>query len=65
VAALAAGCDLLVTTGTYERRQVIEQTIVDAVQAGKLSAERLNDAVTRVLAVKIQHSIPVPGLRPN
>ncbi len=65
VAALTAGCDLLVSTGAYDRREVIEQAIVDAVQAGKLSEERLNDAVIRVLAAKIQHSIPVPGPQPN
>ena len=34
VAALAAGCDLLITTGTYERQLVIRQAIVTAVRSG-------------------------------
>ena len=38
VAALAAGCDLLITTGTFERQLVIRQAIVDAVTGGSLSA---------------------------
>ena len=61
VSALAAGCDLLITTGTLERQLVIEQAIVDAVRTGRLAEERLDEAVARVLSVKVEHSMPVPG----
>jgi beta-N-acetylhexosaminidase len=60
VSALAAGCDLLITTGTMNRQNVIVQAIVDAVQTGKLAEERLDEAVSRILSAKLEHSIPVP-----
>jgi beta-N-acetylhexosaminidase len=59
VAALAAGCDLLITTGTYQRQLVIRQAIVNAVTAGSLSPERLDEAVERILALKAAHSLPL------
>ena len=59
VAALAAGCDLLITTGTYQRQLVIRQAIVDAVTGDSLSRERLDQAVERVLALKAAHSLPL------
>ena len=60
VAALAAGCDLLITTSTSARRTAIEEAIVMAVQSGELSQERLDQAVTRILLVKARHSLWVP-----
>ncbi len=65
VTALAAGCDLLITTSTLARGSAIEQAIVKAVQSGTLSEERLDQAVTRILLVKAEHSLPVPGVRPR
>ena len=62
VASLAAGCDLLITTSTLARQRVIEQAIVDAVRAGTLSQERLDEAVASILLVKAAHSLPVPGV---
>ncbi len=59
VAALAAGCDLLITTGTFERQLIIRQAIVDAVTGGSLSEERLDQAVERILALKAAHSLPL------
>lgn len=60
VSALAAGCDLLITTGTMDRHDVIVQAIVDAVRTGKLAEERLDEAVSRILSAKLEHSISVP-----
>jgi beta-N-acetylhexosaminidase len=59
VAALAAGCDLLITTGTYQRQLMIRQAIVDAVTGGSLSREELDQAVERILALKAAHSLPL------
>jgi beta-N-acetylhexosaminidase len=61
VAALAAGCDVLITTGTIERQLLIQEAIVDAVRTGRLARERLDQAVARVLTVKLRHSIALPG----
>jgi beta-N-acetylhexosaminidase len=65
VSALTAGCDLLITTGTLDRQLLIEQAIVDAVRTGKLDEGRLDEAVTRVLTVKVDHALPVPGVVEN
>ena len=65
VASLAAGCDLLIATSTLARRSAIEQAIVGAVQSGALSEERLDQAVTRILLVKAEHSVLVPGVTPR
>jgi beta-N-acetylhexosaminidase len=65
VASLAAGCDLLVVTSTFARQTTIEQAIGDAVRSGALSEERLNQAVTRILLVKAEHSLRVAGATPQ
>jgi beta-N-acetylhexosaminidase len=59
VQALASGCDLLITTGTFDRQSAIEQAIVDAVSSGALRQERLDEAVTRILTVKMAHALPL------
>ena len=54
VLALAAGADLLCTGGELRGREVVEpmvEAIVQAVEDGRLAAERLADAVSRVLAL--------------
>jgi beta-N-acetylhexosaminidase len=65
VASLAAGCDLLITTSTFARQSAIEQAIVDAVSTGALSDERLDQAVMRILLVKAEHSLLLPGAAPR
>ncbi len=62
VGALAAGCDLLIVTGTSERQAAVRDAISAAVRSGVLDADRLDDAVTRILMLKIEHGIPVPGV---
>jgi beta-N-acetylhexosaminidase len=57
VAALEAGCDLLVATGTTDRQRAILDAIVEAVATGRLAQQRLDDAVLRILAVKARHAI--------
>lgn len=57
VAALDAGCDLLIATGAAHRQRVILDAIVEAVDAGLLSRARLDDAVLRILTVKARHAI--------
>ena len=48
-AAVMAGCDMLVfTTDFYEDRQYL----LDALESGELTEERLNNAVRRILALK-------------
>jgi beta-N-acetylhexosaminidase len=57
VAALTAGCDLLISTGTLEQHLVMVDAITAAVQSGKLDLSRLDDAVGRILDLKLRHGI--------
>ena len=55
--AIVSGCDMLVfTTGFYEDYQYI----LDAIESGYLSEERLNEAVTRILALKAKVAFNKP-----
>ena len=67
-AALTAGCDLLCigTENTADQLDRIEATVLDAVEAGTLSADRLAEAAGRVhrLAAGIREetlSVPLPA----
>ncbi|MCC8104199.1 MAG: glycosyl hydrolase family 3 [Clostridiales bacterium] len=53
--AIMAGCDMLVfTTGFYEDYQYM----LDALESGFLTEDRLNEAVTRILALKMKVTAP-------
>ncbi|MCD8075331.1 MAG: glycosyl hydrolase family 3 [Lachnospiraceae bacterium] len=56
-AAIMAGCDMLVfTTGFYEDYQYM----LDALESGLLTEKRLDEAVTRTLALKAKVAMPSP-----
>jgi beta-N-acetylhexosaminidase len=57
VAALNAGCDLLILTETAANETAVLDAIVQAVEAGTLSQERLDEAVLKVLELKYRHRI--------
>lgn len=57
VCALAAGCDLLISTGSLERQLKMRDAIVEAAEQGRLSRERLDKAVLRVLELKVRHGL--------
>jgi beta-N-acetylhexosaminidase len=57
VAALEAGCDLLISSGTVARQREVLEAIVKAVETGRLAPSRLDQAVLRVLALKLRHGI--------
>ncbi len=63
VAAVGAGCDLLICTGTLDRNLQVLDAIVAAVTNGDLSAARLDEAVLSVLELKLRHEI-VTSLHP-
>jgi beta-N-acetylhexosaminidase len=52
VEALAAGVDLLIVTGGGAVQREARDAIVSAVQGGELSAQRLDEAVLRILVLK-------------
>ena len=67
VRAIAAGCDLLCigTKNTEDQLAEIEATIVAAIEAGRLSTDRLADAAARVRALAVgletdRRDIPIP-----
>jgi beta-N-acetylhexosaminidase len=57
VSALNAGCDLLISTGTTAGQALIVDTIVAAVKSGRLPLTRLNEAVLRILELKVRHGL--------
>jgi beta-N-acetylhexosaminidase len=57
VSALNAGCNLLISTGTLGSQLVILDTIVSAVKDGTLPLTRLNEAVMRILELKVRHGL--------
>lgn len=57
VAALTAGCDLLISTGTLEQQLTMIDAIAAAVQSGELDLARLDNAVERILDLKLRHGI--------
>ncbi len=59
VAALKAGCDLLISTGPRNRQYLLRDGIVEAVKQGVLPESRLDEAVLRLLSVKARHGIPL------
>jgi beta-N-acetylhexosaminidase len=60
VAALEAGADLLISTGTLQGQKSILAAIVEAVETGRLSVSRLDEAVLRVLELKARHDLLAP-----
>jgi beta-N-acetylhexosaminidase len=61
VEALRAGCDLLITTGTYPSQRKACDDIVAAVRSGDLDGARLDDAVTSILRLKLSSGIIPAG----
>jgi len=57
VRALQAGCDLLISTGPLERQKAMIDAIEGAVLEGTLDRERLDQAVSRVVELKLRHGI--------
>jgi beta-N-acetylhexosaminidase len=52
VEAVRAGIDLVLLTGSLETARLCRQRITRAVYSGEVSEERLNEAATRVVALK-------------
>lgn len=57
VRALTAGCDLVVCSAGPATQPAIIDAIVRAVQNGSLASERLDDAVLRMLQIKLRHGL--------
>ena len=54
VNAVNAGLDMLMEVDAYEK---VRQTIISAVNDGRISEERVNDAVTRIIRVKMDAGV--------
>ena len=61
VAALNAGCDLLILTETTARKKAAIDAVVTAVNEGTLSEGRLDNAVLRILELKARYEILAPA----
>ncbi len=57
VASLKAGCDMLVAMPTAGKVMSMRNAVVAAVENGELSEERLDEAVLRVIEMKLKHGL--------
>lgn len=57
VRALEAGCDLLVSSGILARQTALRDAIVAAVEAGRLDEDLLDQAVARIVELKLRHGL--------
>ena len=60
IMAVNAGADALLVTESFDQQAALYQTVLAAVQDGRISAERLDDAVRRHLRVKARRGL-LPG----
>ena len=52
VLAIQAGADMVMTIWTAQKKQRIQRSLLQAVQSGAISAERLDESVRRILRLK-------------
>lgn len=57
VQAVQAGADMLLVCHTYSKQQAVRDALVAAVHSGRISEERLNQSLQRILAVKDQYQV--------
>jgi beta-N-acetylhexosaminidase len=57
VAAINAGCDLLILSEREANSMAVLEALVAAIERGDVSQSRLDDAVLRILDVKFRHGI--------
>lgn len=57
VQAVQAGADMLLVCHTYSQQQAVRDALVAAVQSGRISEERLNQSLTRILALKDKYQV--------
>lgn len=57
VASLKAGCDAIIVMATAGKELSVRDEIVRAVQDGRLRQERLDEAVLRLIEVKLEHGL--------
>lgn len=64
VQALQAGDDMILGPNDSAQTATTIQTIKDAIKSGQLSMARIDEAVTRIIALKMQYHL-MPVYRPN
>ena len=57
VRAVAAGCDLLLICHESENLKAAYDALCAAVESGRISEERLNESVSRILSLKIEYKL--------
>ncbi len=57
VAALNAGCDLLIVTEAEADSKALLDALVAAIEQGKVSGDRLDEAVLKILALKYRYGV--------
>jgi len=54
VKAIQAGADMIMVAWSLNKQRIVKGAVIDAVKSGRLSEDRINDSVMRVLKAKLQ-----------
>ena len=57
VQAVLAGADMLLVCHTFDKQQAVRDALLSAVQSERISEERLNQSLTRILTLKDQYQV--------
>lgn len=57
VQAVTAGVDIVMVAHTYDNQVAVMNALYEAVQAGRISEERINESVYRILTLKQKYNI--------
>lgn len=57
VRAVAAGADMLLVCHTYSKQQAVRDALLAAVQSGRITEDRINQSLTRILKLKDQYQL--------
>jgi len=57
VMAVEAGCDLLLVCHGIDNLRAVQAALLDAVESGRITEQRLNESVYRILALKAEYGL--------
>ena len=57
VRAVEAGCDLLLVCHEEENLEAVYTALLSAVESGRISEQRLNESVLRILSLKTEYGL--------
>lgn len=64
VQAVVAGVDIVMVAHTYDNQVAVMNALYDAVQTGKITEERIDESVYRILTLKQKYNITDQEVEP-